>query len=266
MFTDIFPRKKPIIGVVRLLPLLGYQDFPGINEIVMVGLNDIKNLEKAGFDGALVDNHTHSHVIKATTEMTASFAVVMNELIKKSRIPLGVQFLIDDPEASLAIAKSSRAKFIRTDFFVDRVKTEYGIMEPMAKKIIAYRKKIFAQDILILADVQVKYAEMLDKDKTMAISVKQAFAAGADGVIVTGPWTGVAPELNKLNDAKKAAKNMPVIIGSGLTVENSKTLLQVADGALVGTAIRDESRIDYKKAKKLATQVKKFKGGKNDNQ
>lgn len=257
MFTDIFPRKKPIIGVVRLLPLLGYQDFPGIDEIIAVGLKDIKNLEKAGFDGALIDNHTHPHVIKAVTEMTASFSVVMSELVKKSKIPLGVQFLIDDPEASLAIAKSGGAKFIRTDFFVDRVKTEYGIMEPMAKKVIAYRKKIFAQDILILADVQVKHAEMLDKSKTMATSVKQAFASGADGIIVTGSWTGVAPELDKLIEAKKAAKHTPVLIGSGLTVENSKTLLQVADGALVGTAVRDKSRIDYKKAKKLATQVKK---------
>lgn len=257
MFTDVFPRKKPIIGVVRLLPLLGYKDSPGVKKIVEVALNDIHNLEKAGFDGALVDNHTHPHVIKATTEMTASFSAVMCELVKKSKIPLGVQFLIDDPEASLAIAKSSGATFIRTDFFVDRVKTEYGIVKPRAKVVVKYRKKIFADNVLILADVQVKHAVTLEKNKTIAASIKQALSVGADGVIVTGSWTGVAPEIEKLKEAKKAANVAPVLIGSGLNIENSEKLLNLSDGALVGTAIRDGSRIDFSKAEKLMNSVKK---------
>lgn len=266
MFTNIFPRKKPIIGVVRLLPLLGYPDYPGLDEIIKTGLKDIYKLEKAGFDGALVDNHTHPHVIKSTAEMTASFATVMVGLVKKSHIPLGVQFLIDDPEASLAIAKISGANFIRTDFFVDNVKTEYGLIKPKAKKIIAYRKKIFAQNILIFADVQVKHAEMVDKKKGMGVSVKQALSAGADAIIVTGSWTGFAPELKKLINAKNAAWDNKVLIGSGLTSENAKDLLHIADGALVGTSVRDESRIDYKKAKKLMKQVKKnLKGTKMAN-
>lgn len=257
MFTDIFPRKKPIIGVVRLLPLLGYKDFPGIDKIINIAMKDIHKLEKAGFDGALVDNHTHPHVVKATGEMIASFSVVMSELVKKSKIPLGVQFLIDDPEASLAIAKSSGANFIRTDFFVDKVKTEYGIMVPNAKKIVTYRKKTFGEHILIFADVQVKHAEMINKKKSISLSVKQAFFSGADAVIVTGSLTGIAPEIHKLVMAKKAAGKKPILIGSGLAVENSKTLINIADGALVGTAIRNESRIDYLKAKKLMKQVKK---------
>ena len=116
MFTDIFPRKKPIIGVVRLLPLLGYKDYPGIEKITEAALSDIQKLEKASFDAALVDNHTHPHVVKSTLEMTASFAVIMHQLVEKSKIPIGVQFLIDDPAASLSIAKVSGASFIRTDF------------------------------------------------------------------------------------------------------------------------------------------------------
>lgn len=257
MFTDIFPRKKPIIGVVRLLPLPGYKEFPGVGKIIETALKDIQKLEKAGFDGALVDNHTHPHVVKSTPEMTASFTAVMQKLVKKSKIPLGVQFLIDDSEASLFIAKNSGAVFIRTDFFVDGVKTEYGIMKPKADQIVAYRKKISGEDILILADIQVKHAEMLDKKKSISVSAKQALSAGADAVIVTGSWTGIAPESVKLSMAKKITKEKPVLIGSGLSIDNSKTLLQIADGALVGTAIRDESRIDFSKAKKLMLQVKK---------
>lgn len=257
IFTDIFPRKKPIIGVVRLLPLLGYKEFPGISKIIETALEDLYNLEKADFDGALVDNHTHPHVVKATPEMVASFTTVMIELVKKAKIPLGVQFLIDDPEASLAIAKASGASFIRTDFLVDRVKTKYGIMEPRAKQIVAYRKKIHGEDILIFADVQVKHAEMLDKKKPISASVKQALLAGADAVVITGSWTGVAPEIAKLNQAKKAAEEKPVLVGSGFSVKNAKALLAIANGALVGTSIRNESRIDYSKAQKMMKQMKR---------
>src|SRR3989344_1054686 len=113
----IFDTKKPIIGVVRLLPLPGYPDFPGTNKIVETAMADIKNLEMAGFHGALVDNHAHPHVVKGTEEMVAGFVEVMEKLTEKMNIPLGVQFLIDDPEAAITIAKASGAKFIRTDFF-----------------------------------------------------------------------------------------------------------------------------------------------------
>ena len=241
------------------MPLLGYKSFPGIKKIINVALSDIKKLEKAGFDGALVDNHAHPHVVKATGEMVASFSAVMVELIKKSKIPLGVQFLIDDPEASLAIAKSSGASFIRTDFFVDKVKTEYGVIFPRAKEIVNYKKAIFAKDVLIFADVQIKHAKMLQK-KSISKSVKQAFLAGANAVIVTGAWTGIAPELNKVKKAKKAAGTKIVLIGSGLNPQNAKELLNECDGALVGTSVRKGSRIDAKKANILIKSIKKGGG------
>ena len=250
----IFDTKKPIIGVVRLLPLPGYPDFPGTNKIVETAMADIKNLEMAGFHGALVDNHAHPHVVKGTEEMVAGFVEVMEKLTEKMNIPLGVQFLIDDPEAAITIAKASGAKFIRTDFFVDRVKTEYGIMEPRAREIVAFRKKLGAERVLIWADVQVKHAQMLER-KPITVSVAQALRAGADGVIVTGAWTGVAPEMDKLTKAKRAAGQAKVLIGSGLTKENSGQLLGVADGALVGTAIRNGSRIDLVKAQELMATV-----------
>lgn len=259
IYANIFPRKKPIIGVVRLLPLLGYPEFPGIRKVVEVALNDIKKLEKAGFDGALVDNDAHPHVVKATVEMAACFAVVMKELVQKSKIPLGTQFLIDDPEASLAIAKVSGSSFIRTDFFVDKVRTKYGIFNPNASKIMKYKKKVFGRHILVFADIQVKHAKMLSK-KSIQKSTRQALRVGADAVIVTGSWTGQAPDVRKLGKVKKASANKPVLIGSGLMPENTKKLLSVADGALIGTAIRDGSRIDFPKAKKLIKQVKKIKG------
>jgi hypothetical protein len=257
---DNFLGVKPIIGVVRLLPLLGYKNFSSIDEIVSIALNDIQILEKAGFDGALIDNHAHPHVIKSTSEMTACFSVVMQNLVEHTKIPLGVQFLIDDPEASLAIARVSGASFIRTDFFVDEVKTEYGIIKPNAKKIVTFRKKLKGESILLFADVQVKHTEMLTKNKTISTSVKQALKAGADAIVVTGKWTGIAPDIKKLQSAKKVAGDKPVFIGSGLDSQNGNILLSECNGALVGTSVRNGSRVDLKKALLLVQTIKKGDG------
>jgi membrane complex biogenesis BtpA family protein len=251
-FETIFIHKKPIIGVVRLLPLAGYPKFPGTDKVIKTALQDIYKLEKAGFDGVLVDNHSHPHVVKATEKMKNCFTKVMKELVKKSLIPLGVQVLLNDPEASLLIAKESGAKFIRTDFFVDKMKTEYGIMEIHPDKLMKYKKKIKANGVALFADVQVKHAVMLEK-KSLVQSVRGAISWGADGVIVTGSWTGIAPSISKIKKVKKEASkaNIPVLVGSGFSQENAATILKIVDGVLVGTAVRKGSRIDYKKAADL---------------
>lgn len=256
-FWQLFPNKKPLIGVIRLQSLAGYAKYPGLDKVITTALSDIKKLEKAGFDGALIDNHTHPHVITATKEMKQCFLSVMKALVKKTNLVLGVQVLLNDPKASLCIAKNSGAKFIRTDFFVDKVETEHGVMEIDPEGLISYKKKINAENILILADVHVKHAQMQEK-KTLEKSIQQANDHQADGIIITGEWTGIAPKLTKLKKAKKEAKkhDLPVIIGSGFNAENSKQLLTVADGVLVGTAIRNGSRIGYSKAKKLIKVVK----------
>jgi membrane complex biogenesis BtpA family protein len=250
-------KKKWLVGVVRLLPLMGYPKFSGLNKVVKTALSDIHKLEVAGFQGALIDNDAHPHVIRSSPEMVASFAIIMKELISKSKIPLGVQFLLDDPEAALAIAKVSGAVFIRTDFFVDKVKTNYGVMIPRAKQIVQLRKLIHAQKVKIFADVQVKYSQLLES-KTLEKSVSQAIIAKADGIIITGSKSGVAPVFSNLVKAKLVAKDVPIIIGSGLNSNNLHELMKVANGAFVGTAIRNHSRIDFKKANFLYSLFKEF--------
>jgi predicted TIM-barrel enzyme len=58
---------------------------------------------------------------------------------------LGVEFLIHDPQASLAVAKTANFSFIRTDYFVDRMaRQEYGgEIKVNPKEVISYREKNF---------------------------------------------------------------------------------------------------------------------------
>ena len=60
----------------------------------------------------------------------------------------------------------------------------------------------------------------------------------ADGLIVTGVATGEPTALNDLERVKKAVPEVPLLVGSGATAETAAQLLSVADGLIVGTAVK----------------------------
>jgi hypothetical protein len=187
-------------------------------------------------------------------------AIVAYELARIAKIPLGIEVLLNDPKASLAIAKTTGLKFIRTDYFVDRMTREgYGEFEINPKALMAYKKKIKAERIKIFADIQVKYATMIDKKKSISTSVKEAISNGADGAIISGTISGVEPNIKDVKEAKAAAENkVPVIIGSGFSSKNAKKLLKFADWAIVGNSIKTNGLVDAKKAHDLIKLIKAF--------
>lgn len=79
------------------------------------------------------------------------------------RSVVGIEILINDPDASLAVAQAAGASFIRTDYFNDPMdRPEYGgAMKIDAPGLLAYRDRLGADDIMIMADIQVKYARLM---------------------------------------------------------------------------------------------------------
>ena len=128
------------------------------------------------------------------------------------------------------------ARFIRLDFFVDRVMTKLGPFEPDPGAVLEYRRRIGAEAVQVYADLQVKYTTPIGGPKPLAQSAREAEAAGADAVIISGSETGIGPVADDLRDARATA--LPVLIGSGLTPANAPQLMTHADGAIVGTALR----------------------------
>lgn len=121
-------------------------------------------------------------------------------------------------------------------------------------KLMAYKKQIQADDVLVLTDIQVKYATLLEKNKSIATSAKQAVAAGSDGIIVTGNFSGDEPQLDDVIEAKQAVGDFPVLIGSGPSAANANILFQIADGAIVGTSIKGKNgNISQQKIRQLVS-------------
>lgn len=250
-----------LIGVVHLPPLPGYPGAPSVDALIEHALQDLEVLDSLGYHGILIENENDQpHRVLAGPETTAVMTRVVAEAVRAARqIKVGAEILLNDPEASLAVAQAAGAAFIRTDYFIDRMaRDEYGgEMKIDAKGLLAYRDKIAAKHVAIYADVQVKYARMLE-EKSLATSVRQAKAAGADGIVVTGRVTGEAPVTDHLAEAREAAAGHPILIGSGLTADNAPLVMRHADGAIVGTGIMTQGKMDRTKAARLMEVVSRM--------
>ena len=62
--------------------------------------------------------------------------------------------------------------------------------------------------------------------------------SGADGIIVTGTQIGEETPLDLIKRVKNVVK-VPVFAGSGVKAENIKDQLQIADGAIIGSSLKE---------------------------
>jgi len=255
-FRKLFPNPKPIIGMIHVPVLPGYPDSRGIDYAIQHAVADLRVLEDGGVDGVLVENEfDRPHRITAAPETVAAMTRVTRAVVQESEnAVVGCEILLNDPQASLAVARMAGARFIRTDYFADRMmRPEYGEFAIDADALLEYRSKIGAADVLILADIQVKYATMI-KPRPLRKSAKLAHRKGADALIVTGEASGDAPTIEQLREA--AGTGAPVLIGSGLRPENAKILLDECDGAIVGTSLMRNQSVDADAVELLMSHLK----------
>jgi membrane complex biogenesis BtpA family protein len=247
----IFKKENSIlIGVIHLPPLLGIKGFSSMQKIINKALKDLKSLEGAGFDGALLENENDKpHTEFANSAQIASFTVIANEVCKKAKIPIGIQMMLNDWKSSFSIAKAVNASFTRLDVFVDNVTCDWGTIKPETKKIIEYKNNIYPE-LVLLTDIQVKYKKMI-KPRSLTKSAKLAVKNESDCLIITGNATGEETPLVYIKEIRKNFPKFPIFVGAGINTKNIKEQLSFANGAIVGTSIKTGEYIDLKKAKTL---------------
>ncbi|MBU4332717.1 BtpA/SgcQ family protein [Patescibacteria group bacterium] len=272
MLQKIFKTKTPIIGMVHFPPLLGYRGFPGIDACLRKSLADAKMLQQGGVDAIIMENNYDvPHHEFVGPETVAAMTLLINIIMKSVSVPIGVNVLWNDYRSAFSIAKVCGAKFIRVPVFVDSVETDYGKIMANPEKVLAFRKEIKADDVAIFADIQVKHAQMLNK-RSLAESAKEAVQKGADAIIITGKWTGDAPNTLDLEQARLAAgSKFPIFAGSGADKNNARKLLQYVNGIIIGTCLKTgkirsrerevnlkawEEKISLKKTREFMEKVK----------
>src|SRR5678815_2701428 len=206
--------------MIAVLPLPGSPLYNGDDQRVKdQALADLDMYKKAGVDSIIFENdHDLPYIQPPLDEKAiALMTEICIEARKKFYGPIGIQMLEAANITSLEIAADADLDYIRVEAFVFAHVGGSGIINGSAGKILRRRKELNAEHI---------------KDEIM-----QAEFFLADGVIVTSQFTGVNPDKNDLIKAKKATK-LPVLIGSGMDVNNITEYLPLADGFIVGSYFR----------------------------
>jgi len=250
---------KAVIGMVHLLPLPGSAGFDGdMSKVYEQAMLDVKALEDGGVTALMVENYGDTPFGKTLSlEQTAALSAVTAVIKSRTSLPVGVVAAFCDYRSALAAAKASGADFVRLAVFVDTVECFAGILEPCCSDALRYRKQLQAEHIAILADVQVKHSHMLLPHVPIEESATVAESCGADAVIVTGTHTGGETPIETVLRVKKVVK-CPVIIGSGVSTANIKEQLSIADGAIVGSSLKDAQSpylINTGKVRELMSQL-----------
>lgn len=240
---------KFVIGMVHCLPLPGTAGFDGdSNKILRQAVEDAVTLEKAGVDAIIVENmgDTPFSAILDTPQVAALSAATA--LVKQAvKIPVGVDAAFNDCVASLSIAKINDCDFVRIPVLVDTVEFYDGFIKPCARLCMQTRKNLDAENIMVLADVQVKHTNMVLPQVTIEASAKAALDCGADAIIVTGSAIGVETPIDMIKKVKKVV-NIPVIAGSGVNAQNIDEQLNIADGAIIGSSLKKDGVISLLKS------------------
>jgi len=261
-FNRLFEVSKPIIGMIHVPALPGT---PGhalsVDAIIERCLEDGQALKNGGVHGILIENmhdvpYLNRHV---GPEITAMMSVIGKEIKYHTQLPCGIQILAGANEPALAAAMAGCLQFIRAEGFVYGHVADEGYMNADAPTLLRKRKSLGADHIYILTDVKKKHAShTITGDVDLLDTAHSAAFFGADGLVITGTFTGKPPDLSGLLELKNAV-TIPLIIGSGMTSQNIHRYYNLADAFFVGSFFKVdgkwENRVDEDRVSLFMKQV-----------
>lgn len=245
---ELFGTPKPIIGMVHCIPLPGAPGYTGygMQPIIDHARRDALALAAGGCHGLIVENmwdipfRAGPHI---APESIAAQAVVAERVRQEVALPLGINLVHNGGVALLGIALAARASFIRVCLFTGAGVWDAGSWdEGCAAELLRRRKELHAEQIKLLVDVDKKHSVRFP-GIDLATHIAWTTFFGADALIVSGRMTGDAPDLAYVREARRLAGTTPLLLGSGTSEENIAAFLDVADGVIVGSSIKEQGEI-----------------------
>ncbi len=254
---------RTLVGMVHLAPLPGSPRWGGaMDAVVARALDDARALVEGGIDALIVENYGDAPFtpVRVAPATTAAMAIVAAELRRAlPGVPLGVNVLKNDARAALAVAVAAGGAFIRVNVHAGAVLADQGVVHSDAYHTLRDRRLIGA-DVQIFADVQGKHAVPLAPVELEQEARDLVHRGLADALVVSGRATGEPTALGDIKRVRDAVGGVPILVGSGVTPETVGELLSVADGAIVGTALKHggdvRNPVDIARVRRLVTAAR----------
>jgi uncharacterized protein len=138
-----------------------------------------------------------------------------------------------------------------------------GWIESSAGALLRYRRQIGADRILVLTDIKKKHsshAVTADVDIIETAHAAEFFLS--DGVIITGVATGAEASPEEIQRVKEVV-SIPVLVGSGVTVDNVDRYLTLADGLIIGSYFKQNGHwsqsVDFERTRDFMDKVRRLR-------
>ena len=240
-FSEVFKETKPIIGVIHLKGT----DEADIRERAK---REIELYLSGGLDGIIVEDYfgTYPNLVWALGYLQE----------QKIGIPYGVNCLNFD-SLCFKLARDFSCDFLQLDSVVGHVKPRD---EATLDAFFALERPTC--DALVLGGVRFKYQPVLS-EHTVEEDIETA-KGRCDAICVTGDGTGMAAPIARISRFKLACGDTPLVICSGVNVDNCAEQLAVADGAVVGSFFKDTGKdtgdVSAEKIELLMQQMRALRG------
>ncbi|HLO39657.1 MAG TPA: BtpA/SgcQ family protein [Phycisphaerales bacterium] len=234
---------RALVGMIHVDPLPGSPfSHRAVREIASRAEAEARILHDAGFDAIMLENMHDRPYVNGPHEpqITAAMSAIACRVRDVTDRPMGIQILSRGEREALAVALAAGCQFIRCENFVYAHVADEGILpDAAAGPLLRYRRYIGAQHVHIFCDVKKKHAShALTEDISLADAVHSAQFFGADGVIVTGAFTGAPASVGDVA-AARSATSLPVLVGSGVEPGQLGELFRHADALIVGSYIKE---------------------------
>ncbi|XP_062460865.1 uncharacterized protein F13E9.13, mitochondrial-like [Pezoporus occidentalis] len=235
-----------------------------LTQIIDQACQEAEVYKNAGVDGLIIENmHDLPYTVCPRPEVTAAMTVI-SAAVRRAwpHLALGAQILCVANQQAIAVALAAGLDFIRAEGFVFSHVADEGIINACAGNLLRYRKQVGAENIQIFADIKKKHsARALTADVSVAQTASAAELFLADGVILTGTATGLPADPQELKEVKDTVK-IPVLVGSGVTLENMMTYLD-ANALIIGSYFKKEgywaNAVDPGRVKKFMEHIRKLR-------
>jgi hypothetical protein len=190
-------------------------------------------------------------------------ATIISELKREITIPYGVNVLWD-PSASIDLAMATGAQFVR-EIFTGVYASDFGLWNTNVGEVIRHQHSIGAGHVRLLFNIVPESAVYLGGRQIADIARSTVFNNRPDALCVSGLTAGAETSAQTLKMVKEAVPNTPVFANTGVKVDNVAEQLRVADGAVIGTAFKQEGHtwnpIEVDRVKTLMSRVKELRSG-----
>jgi uncharacterized protein len=254
---------KPIIAMIHIDALPGTPKYNGdIKSIINKAKSEAVLYKDAGIDVLMIENMHDVPYLNRTAgpEITAIMSILLYEVKNISGLPSGIQVLAGANKQALGAALAAGADFIRAEGFVYAHVADEGFFNSDAGEILRFRKQIGAEGVSIFTDIKKKHSShSITDDTDITDTAKAAEFFLSDGVIITGSATGKEPSLEEIRQVKEAI-NIPILAGSGITIDNVREYNNYCDALIIGSYFKTDGKwqnpVEIKRVKEFVKKIK----------